>query len=276
MAEETKIMSWEAAGGKAVEARQESAGERTEETEGAAASGNAGPASEGVEPGSPTPPKKKLRRGKWTPEEEMFVERIIRDFNAGLLDVPAGTTLRTFLSQKLNCDPMRITKKFTGASCIGKRVFHPRDRSAAVVGELARAKEALAMLEARWRARLREMESESGKQKGRSGNAKSLDKQQQNEWQVLIGNWMQRAEQALRSPTTNLHELDLLKEEGRRLRARSAMESEESKAAADASPREKPETTAALPDAQVESGARPLSIQDDGASEVLCNLKVER
>jgi len=73
-----------------------------------------------------TPPKKKLRRGKWTPEEEAYVERIIHDFNAGLLDVPAGTTLRTYLSQKLNCDPMRITKKFTGASCIGKRVFHPR------------------------------------------------------------------------------------------------------------------------------------------------------
>lgn len=38
----------------------------------------------------------------------------IRDFNAGYLDASPGTTLRTFLSDKLQCDPMRITKKFTG------------------------------------------------------------------------------------------------------------------------------------------------------------------
>ena len=69
------------------------------------------------------------RRGKWTVEEEAYVARVIQDFNSGFLDAPAGTTLRTFLSDKLNCDPMRITKKFTGEACIGKRVFHPAIRS---------------------------------------------------------------------------------------------------------------------------------------------------
>ena len=69
--------------------------------------------------------------GKWTVEEETYVARVIRDFNNGFLDAPAGTTLRTYLSDKLNCDPMRITKKFTGDSCIGKRVFHPAARCAA-------------------------------------------------------------------------------------------------------------------------------------------------
>ena len=69
-----------------------------------------------------------LRRGKWTAEEEAYVARAIRDFNYGYLDAPAGTTLRTYLSEKLHCDPMRITKKFTGDSCIGKRVFHPAVR----------------------------------------------------------------------------------------------------------------------------------------------------
>jgi len=43
------------------------------------------------------------------------------------LPVPAGTTLRTSLSERLHCDPMRITKKFAGASCIGKQVFQPCD-----------------------------------------------------------------------------------------------------------------------------------------------------
>ena len=46
----------------------------------------------------------------------------------GTLDVPDGTTLRTHLSSILNCDPMRITKKFTGDSCIGKRIFQPLSR----------------------------------------------------------------------------------------------------------------------------------------------------
>lgn len=81
----------------------------------------------------PTGPAKKpgsmRRRGKWTVEEEAYVARVIQDFNSGFLDAPAGTTLRTFLSDKLNCDPMRITKKFTGEACIGKRVFHPAIRS---------------------------------------------------------------------------------------------------------------------------------------------------
>jgi hypothetical protein len=70
-----------------------------------------------------------LRRGKWTSEEEAYVARVIQDFNSGFLDAPAGTTLRTYLSEKLQCDPMRITKKFTGDACIGKRVFHPAVRS---------------------------------------------------------------------------------------------------------------------------------------------------
>jgi hypothetical protein len=105
-----------------------------------------------------------FRRGKWTIEEENYTSRIIKDFEngesnavlflacnpcttsnfdpicslllnfcnlsvfSGTLDVPDGTTLRTHLSSILNCDPMRITKKFTGDSCIGKRVFQPLSR----------------------------------------------------------------------------------------------------------------------------------------------------
>jgi hypothetical protein len=80
-----------------------------------------------------------LRRGKWTSEEENYVARVIQDFNSGFLDAPAGTTLRTYLSEKLQCDPMRITKKFTGDSCIGKRVFHPAVRSSSNASAIDRA-----------------------------------------------------------------------------------------------------------------------------------------
>jgi hypothetical protein len=69
-----------------------------------------------------------LRRGKWSPEEEEYANAVVREFNSGYLDAAAGTTLRIYLSEKLQCDPMRITKKFTGNESIGKRVFHPIGR----------------------------------------------------------------------------------------------------------------------------------------------------
>ena len=61
-----------------------------------------------------------LRRGKWTSEEECYAVRLISEFRQGLLPLTDGTTLRTFLSKLLNCDPMRISKKFVGQNCIGK------------------------------------------------------------------------------------------------------------------------------------------------------------
>lgn len=64
-----------------------------------------------------------LRKGKWTVEEEEYTNKMITYFNLGLLRVIQGTTLRAYLSDKLYCDPMRITKKFTGDECIGKQVF---------------------------------------------------------------------------------------------------------------------------------------------------------
>lgn len=67
-----------------------------------------------------------LRRGKWTAEEEAYANRLITEFKAGLLPLTDGTTLRTFLSKLLNCDPMRISKKFVGGNCIGKQVFRRR------------------------------------------------------------------------------------------------------------------------------------------------------
>jgi hypothetical protein len=83
----------------------------------------------GPTPGSSGGGKKKgppLRRGKWTPEEESYANRLIQEFKAGLLPLTDGTTLRTFLSKLLNCDPMRISKKFVGSNCIGKQVFRRR------------------------------------------------------------------------------------------------------------------------------------------------------
>ena len=79
---------------------------------------------------SSLPANKKVgyRRGKWTVEEEAYANRLIQEFKLGMLPLTDGTTLRTFLSKLLNCDPMRISKKFVGQNCIGKQVFRRRQQ----------------------------------------------------------------------------------------------------------------------------------------------------
>ena len=49
---------------------------------------------------------------------------------------------------------MRITKKFAGASCLGKRVYHLCDRSQATVTDIEMAKAELIQLEHRFRLRV--------------------------------------------------------------------------------------------------------------------------
>mmetsp|Transcript_17534 Transcript_17534/g.38877 ORF Transcript_17534/g.38877 Transcript_17534/m.38877 type:complete len:266 (+) Transcript_17534:107-904(+) len=69
------------------------------------------------------------RSGKWTAEEETFANRLIEAFEGGsLVDCDDGSTLRSYLAKKLNCAPMRISKKFAGL-CIGKHQFAKRGGS---------------------------------------------------------------------------------------------------------------------------------------------------
>jgi hypothetical protein len=70
-----------------------------------------------------SPDKKPLRSGKWIPEEEEYAEILIELFNKGFIDdCENGTTLRLYLSRKLRCAPMRISKKYAGKG-IGKIVY---------------------------------------------------------------------------------------------------------------------------------------------------------
>jgi len=64
-----------------------------------------------------------LRVGKWTKEEESFTDRLISDFDCGVLPLASGETLRPYLAEKLNCSGMRITKKFTADLRLGKQGF---------------------------------------------------------------------------------------------------------------------------------------------------------
>jgi hypothetical protein len=92
-------------------------------------------------------------------EEEEYTSRIIHYFSTGLLTLPDGATLRSYLSEKLNCDPMRITKKFTGACCLGRRAYHLRDRPRASPAETELARLDLHHLEQRFRLRVEHEQS---------------------------------------------------------------------------------------------------------------------
>ena len=67
-----------------------------------------------------------------------------------------GATLRAFLSKKLNCDPMRISKKFVGQNCIGKQVFRRRQLEMDRLSpeDIKRARFELAELERRFLTRV--------------------------------------------------------------------------------------------------------------------------
>jgi hypothetical protein len=97
-----------------------------------------------------------LRRGKWTTEEEAYANRLIAEFKLGLLPLTDGTTLRTFLSKLLNCDPMRISKKFVGQNCIGKQVFRRRQQDLEKLSaeQIERSRKELSDLERRFLERV--------------------------------------------------------------------------------------------------------------------------
>lgn len=106
-----------------------------------------------------------LRKGKWTPEEVKYTNRVIETFNAGTLQLPdaaQGTTLRAYLADKLGCDPMRITKKYTGAECLGKRVYHPDACKGLSESVLNDVRKEIEELEANFREKLQQSQDRNG------------------------------------------------------------------------------------------------------------------
>ena len=119
-----------------------------------------------------------LRRGKWTAEEEAYANRLIQEFKAGLLPLTDGTTLRTFLSKLLNCDPMRISKKFVGSNCIGKQVFRRRgaDVNKLTPDEIERTRYELSELEKKFLDRVAHSKSSNRGGGGDHSTSKSAAK----------------------------------------------------------------------------------------------------
>ena len=101
-----------------------------------------------------------LRSGKWTKEEEHFAFTIIQHFQTGTLGIPETATLRQCLSVALNCDAMRISKKFAGPYSIGKQVFSPIDRNTPNYAMLtSMCVEELNIARSNWFSKLDELEA---------------------------------------------------------------------------------------------------------------------
>ncbi|OWZ14459.1 hypothetical protein PHMEG_00012066 [Phytophthora megakarya] len=67
-----------------------------------------------------TSPVRTFRRsGPWSRDEEVYAAALIDCFFKGILDIAEGTTLRAFLSSRLCCNPMRISKKLA-SECIAE------------------------------------------------------------------------------------------------------------------------------------------------------------
>ena len=88
-------------------------------------------------------------------EEEEYTTRVIHHFSTGLISLPEGKTLRSFLAEKLQCDPMRITKKYAGASCLSKRIHSMCERPQFTPQELEEARSEIERLEERFLLRLK-------------------------------------------------------------------------------------------------------------------------
>ena len=82
-------------------------------------------------------------------EEEEYATKVIHYFCLGLFTLPAGKTLRTFLADKLSCDPMRITKRFAGVSSLRKKIRSSCGKSKLTSQEIEEARVEIGRLEER-------------------------------------------------------------------------------------------------------------------------------
>ncbi|KAE9024347.1 hypothetical protein PR002_g11470 [Phytophthora rubi] len=62
------------------------------------------------------------RKGKWSVDEHKYADMMMKQFQVGALPLADGLHLRVFMANMLQCDPLRVTKKYTGQA-IGKQNF---------------------------------------------------------------------------------------------------------------------------------------------------------
>lgn len=98
-----------------------------------------------------------LHSGKWTHEESEYVKELIKEFEAGSLNIEENISLRRFLSKALNCSPKRISKKFEGSLYNGKQLYK-RKTSTLTPEEVEARRNKLRELEQNYKESLRVLE----------------------------------------------------------------------------------------------------------------------
>ena len=64
------------------------------------------------------------RTGRWSSEESVYTDKLIKSFDAGLLPLPHGIKLNDFLCELLSCRTSRLTKKLKNAKLSARLVYY--------------------------------------------------------------------------------------------------------------------------------------------------------
>jgi hypothetical protein len=120
------------------------------------------------------PPK---HSGRWTYEEETYVEGLIVEFDAGLLPIAEGTTMRSFVAKMLNCNPKRVSKKYDGNPIYDGKSVYARAKFPPPAAEASARQENLLELELKFREALLTIQRVESRLQSLTGH---MEKQEKN------------------------------------------------------------------------------------------------
>ncbi|ETK85820.1 hypothetical protein F441_09597 [Phytophthora nicotianae CJ01A1] len=69
------------------------------------------------------------RKGKWSIDEHKYANLLMKQFKLGALPLADGLHLRVFMANMLQCDPLRVTKKYTGQAIGKQNFFYQREKN---------------------------------------------------------------------------------------------------------------------------------------------------
>lgn len=69
------------------------------------------------------------RKGKWSIDEHKYADLLMKQFKLGALPLADGLHLRVFMANILQCDPLRVTKKYVGQAIGKQNFFYQRDKN---------------------------------------------------------------------------------------------------------------------------------------------------
>jgi len=145
--------------------------------------------------------KPPMHSGRWAPEEEEYVQGLIAEFNAGLLPIAEGTTLRSFLAKMLNCNPKRVSKKYDGNKIYNGKLAYKRSKTPLSRADACARQEDLLELERRFREGLLTMQRVESRLQSLTGSRMpppadqqdAQDQQQNVSWSSANGSSGQQA-----------------------------------------------------------------------------------